>query len=49
MYNCLVPSQAELLEVSCPVTPGPWSIQLLANSEEGGSFPTIGHLSVDSR
>jgi hypothetical protein len=48
-YNCSVPAPTPVLELSCPVTPGPWDLQIYTNDEEGGTFLMTGSLAVESR
>jgi hypothetical protein len=47
-FNCVVPSQADPIEAGCPLTPGPWQLELYANDQAGGRFPSIGYLRVES-
>ncbi len=48
-YNCSVPAPTPVLELSCPVTPGSWDLQIYTNDEEGGTFLMTGSLAVESR
>ena len=49
-FNCLAPSQSELLTVSCQFpTAGAWQIELYANDTEDGRFGSVGYIAVDNR
>lgn len=48
-FNCVVPSQANPLEVGCKLTPGKWSLDLYANDSASGRYPLVGSLIVDSK
>jgi len=48
-FNCVVPSQANPIEAGCVLSPGSWGLELYANNQAGGRFPSIGFLQVESR
>lgn len=48
-FNCVVPSQANPIEAGCVLSPGSWQLELYANNQAGGRFPSVGFLRIDSR
>lgn len=48
-FNCVVPSQANPIEAGCMLSPGTWQLELYANDQAGGRFPSIGFLRVVAR
>lgn len=48
-FNCIVPSQVDPIEASCPLTPGAWELGIYANDSDRGSFPSMGFLRVVSK
>ncbi len=49
-FNCLPPSQSELIEVSCQFpSAGAWQLELYANDTEDGRFGSVGYIAVENR
>ena len=48
-FNCVVPSQADPIEVGCKLTPGKWTLDIFANDTTGGRYPLVASLRVDSK
>ena len=48
-FNCVVPSQANPVEVGCKLAAGAWKLDVYANSTAGGRFPLMASLRVDSK
>jgi hypothetical protein len=48
-FNCVVPSQANPVEVGCKLSAGAWKLDVYANSTAGGRFPLMASLRVDSK
>ncbi len=48
-FNCVVPSQANPIEAGCVLSPGSWQLELYANNQAGGRFPSIGFLRVEAK
>jgi hypothetical protein len=47
-FNCVVPSQANPIEVGCKLTKGKWMLDIYANDSASGRYPLVASLRVDS-
>lgn len=47
-FNCVVPSQANPIEVGCKLSPGKWSLDIYSNDSSSGRYPLVASLRVDS-
>lgn len=47
-FNCVVPSQADPIEVGCKLTKGKWMLDIYANDSASGRYPLVASLRVDS-
>lgn len=47
-FNCVVPSQANPIEVGCKLSKGRWTLDIYSNDSSSGRYPLVASLRVDS-
>lgn len=47
-FNCVVPSQANPIEVGCKLSKGRWTLDIYSNESSSGRYPLVASLRVDS-